>query len=253
MIDALGRPQSVLLLGGTSEIALAILDALPAERLTRVVLAGRDPAALEAAAAARPGVPSEIVVLDALDTERHGNVLDDVHGRGDIDLTVLAVGMLGDQAAAEADPRLAVEVARASFTGPLSLLLHSAGHLRRQGHGDLVVLSSVAAVQARPANFVYGSAKGGLDLAARGVSDTLHGSGARLLLVRPGFVRTRMTAHLPAPPLSTHPERVGAAVAAALRRPRRGGYAVLYVPGPMRLVAAVAGMLPRPVLRRLPF
>jgi decaprenylphospho-beta-D-erythro-pentofuranosid-2-ulose 2-reductase len=252
VIDALGRPQSVLLLGGTSEIALGVVRALPGERLRRLVLAGRDPGALEKAAAALAGegLPdAEIEIFDAAATEGHQQLVAAIFGRGDIDVTVLAVGELGDQHAAEADPGLAVHLARSTYVGPLSLLLLVGSRLRDQGHGVLVVLSSVAARQARRANFVYGSAKAGLDLAALGLADALHGSGARVLVVRPGFVRSRMTAHLRTPPLAVTPDDVGRAVAAGLR----GRETVVYSPAIARPIAAALVVLPRSILRRLPF
>jgi decaprenylphospho-beta-D-erythro-pentofuranosid-2-ulose 2-reductase len=217
-----------------------------------VVLAGRDRPGLEAAAKqlADDGLPdAELVILDAVATDQHAELLDAVFDAGDVDLTVLAVGALGDQQAALADPRHAIELATTGYTGPLSLLLHTGRRLRGQGHGALVVLSSVAGRQARQANFVYGSTKAGLDLAALGLADSLHGTGARVLVVRPGFVRTRMTAHLPTPPLAVGPDQVAQAVLAGLRR----SATVVYSPAPMRAVAAVLAALPRPVLRRLPF
>ena len=252
MIDALGRPQSVLVLGGSSEIALAIVHALPGERLTRLVLAGRDKTALAAAAEQlrAGGLPeAELELFDAADTAGHADLVARIFARGDLDVTLLAVGALGDQQAAEAHPEQAVAVATATYVGPLSLLLHVGGHLREQGHGSLVVLSSVAARQARRANFVYGSAKAGLDLAALGLADALHGSGARVLVVRPGFVRGRMTAHLRTPPLAVTPDDVARTVAGGLR----GRGTVLYSPPVARWVAALLAVLPRAVLRRLPF
>ena len=258
MIDASGRPQSVLVLGGTSDIAWGIMRALPRERLARVVLAGRDVAALSATAdrekalltqAHGEPVTVETVLLDAVDTAGHAAVLDDVFDRGDIDLTILAVGRLGDQPQAQADPTLAVALANDTYVGPLSLMLHVGNRLRHQGHGELVVLSSVASRQARSANYLYGSAKAGLDLAALGLGDSLHGTGAHVLVVRPGFVRTRMTAHLPVPPLAVDADAVGRAVVTGLRQHR----SVTYAPAPARAVAAVLTVLPRAVLRRLPF
>jgi decaprenylphospho-beta-D-erythro-pentofuranosid-2-ulose 2-reductase len=253
VIDALGQPQSLLLLGGTSELALAIARELPADRLRRVVLAGRDAAGLAHAAGTLathlPSAAIETVLLDAGDPARHGPVVDAVFDAGDVDVTVLAIGALGDQAAAEQDPALALALITATYTGPVSLLLHTARRLRRQGHGVLVVLSSVAGRQARRSNYLYGSAKAGLDLAALGVHDTLHGTGARLLVVRPGFVRTRMTAHLAAPPLATTAPEVARAVVRGIRQRRT----VVYAPAAARAVALLLTVLPRPVLRRLPF
>lgn len=253
MIDALGRPQSVLLLGGTSEIGLAVVRALPPERLTRIVLAGRDRTGLERSAkeleAAIAGPPAvELVQLDAVATRTHQAVLDAVFDAGDIDITVLAVGTLPDQAAAETDPILAVAAVEAGFVGPLSLLIHTGHRLRNQGHGTLVVLSSIAGRQARRANWIYGSGKAGLDLAALGLGDALADSGARVLVARPGFVRTRMTAHLPAPPLAVAPEDVACAVVGALR----GRTNVVYSPRVARALASALAVLPRSVLRRLP-
>ena len=258
MIDASGRPQSVLILGGTSDIAWGIMHALPGGRLARVVLAGRDPATLSATAdrekallttASGEPVTVETVLLDAVDTAGHAAVLDDVFDRGDIDLTILAVGRLGDQQQAQTDPHLAVALANDTYVGPLSLMLHVGRRLRHQGHGTLVVLSSVAARQARSANYLYGSAKAGLDLAALGLGDSLHGTGARVLVVRPGFVRTRMTAHLKVPPLAVDADAVGRAVVSGLRQ----GRSVTYAPPAAQLVAAALTVLPRTVLRRLPF
>ena len=109
------------------------------------------------------------------------------------------------------------------------------------------MLSSVAAVRPRKANFVYGAAKAGLDAFARGLADALHGTGIRVLLVRPGFVLGRMTAGMPAAPLSSTPAQVGAAVAAALA----AGRSEIWVPRALGPFAAVMRLLPRPVWRRL--
>lgn len=252
MIDALGSPQSVLVLGGTSEIALATVRALPPARLRRIVLAGRDVPALERQAGdlAAAGLPApEVVAFDALDTASHGKVLDAVFEAGDIDITLLAFGVLGDQEEAERDPEVAVRTAQINYVGGLSAALQAGRRLREQGHGTLVVFSSVAGMQARRANFVYGSTKAGLDALALGLGDALAGSGVHVLVVRPGFVKTRMTAHLRPAPLAVDADQVGRAVAAAIRQHRTA----IYVPTPMRAVAGVLRALPRPVLRRLPF
>jgi decaprenylphospho-beta-D-erythro-pentofuranosid-2-ulose 2-reductase len=252
VIDALAAPQSVLLLGGTSEIGLAVLRRLPRGRLRRVVLAGRDHEATAAvgkrlAAEGFGGI--ELVDLDAADTGPHGRVLDALFDAGDIDVTVLAVGVLGDQQQAEDDPEQAVRTAQVNYVGPVSLALHVGRRLRSQGHGTLVVLSSVAGRQARRSNFVYGSTKAGLDALALGLGDALAGSGAQVVVVRPGFVRTRMTQHLPAAPLATTADAVARRVVDGLRR----GRTVVYAPPAMALLSAALVVLPRRVLRRLPF
>jgi decaprenylphospho-beta-D-erythro-pentofuranosid-2-ulose 2-reductase len=251
VIDALGRPQSVLLLGGTSEIGLACVRALGGGELGRVVLAGRPSARLDAAAQDMKdaGVTDvEVVALDATRTPEHGPALQAVFDAGDVDVVLMAIGDLGDQEAAEADPELAVQTAQATYVGPMSALLHAAFGMRRQGHGVIVVLSSVAAVRARRSNFVYGSAKAGLDSFAQGLGAALAGSGVSVVTVRPGFVRTRMTAGLPAAPFATDAVAVAAAVRDAVRdRPQ-----VVWVPSALRYVMTVLRLLPRPLFRRLP-
>jgi len=134
-----------------------------------------------------------------------------------------------------------------NFTGHVSTLLAVAARMRAQGRGTIVVLSSVAAVRPRKANPVYGSAKAGLDAFARGLADLLHGTGVRVLLVRPGFVTGRMTAGMPPAPLATTPEAVGKATAAALRR----GQATVWVPPALAGLALVLKLVPRPLWRRI--
>ncbi len=251
MIDALGRPQSLLLLGGTSEIGTAIAARLLREAGLRLVLAGRAPEALAEAAGRLsdqlPGVVVETIELDADVPEEHRAALEQVFGTGDIDVVVQAVGVLGDQVAAEDDPSVAVQAARTNYVGAMSLTLHAASLLEAQGHGRMVVLSSVAGLRGRRSNYVYGSSKAGLDVLAQGLGDRLAGTGVELLLVRPGFVRTRMTEHLPEAPLATDPASVAEAVATGLARGRR----VVYVPPLLGPVMLVLRVLPSPVFRRL--
>ncbi len=251
MMDALGEPQSVLVLGGSSEIAMATVKALPRARLRRVVLAGRPSPALDDAAAdlvgaGISGVTTEM--FDAVDTASHADLINRVFDAGDVDIVILAFGVLGDQSEIEADPDAAVTMATTNYTGAVSAGLRVATRLRGQGHGVLVVLSSVAGDRARRSNYVYGSTKAGLDAFAQGLGDALHGSGARVLVVRPGFVRTRMTEGLAEAPMTVDPQDVAAVIVTALRKGRE----TVYAPGPLRFVMAGLKSLPRPVFRRLP-
>jgi decaprenylphospho-beta-D-erythro-pentofuranosid-2-ulose 2-reductase len=250
-MDALGEPQGVLVLGGASEIALATVRALPRARLRRVVLAGRPSAELDAAAAGLGGdgiAGVSVEAFDATQTAGHGDFIGRVFDAGDIDVVILAFGVLGDQSLAESDPDVAVAIATTNYTGAVSAALHVARRLREQGHGTLVVLSSVAGDRARRANFVYGSTKAGLDAFAQGLGDALHGSGATVLVVRPGFVRTRMTTGLKEAPMTIDAADVAAIIVAALRKGRE----TVYAPGALRYVMLGLRSLPRPVFRRLP-
>ncbi|WRZ91056.1 decaprenylphospho-beta-D-erythro-pentofuranosid-2-ulose 2-reductase [Streptomyces sp. NBC_01007] len=250
MKDAFGIPQSLLVLGGTSEIALATARRLITRRTRTVWLAGRPTPALEEAAEQlrRLGADARTVAFDALDPESHEAVLGKVFAEGDIDMVLMAFGVLGDQAVDEKEPALAVRVAQTNYTGAVSSGLVCARALQTQGHGSLVVLSSVAGERARRSNFIYGSSKAGLDAFAQGLGDALYGTGAHVMVVRPGFVRTRMTAHLAEVPLSTTPEAVAAAIELGLRRRSE----TVWVPGALRMVMSALRHTPRAVFRRLP-
>ncbi len=251
MRNALDEPQTIVVLGGTSDIGLAIARALSGPATRHVVLACRDTkAGLEAADALALG-PAEVsvVAFEANDVASHPGFVDDLAERfGDLDVVVLAFGVLGDQATFDADPVAAAAAVTTNYSGAVSVGLAVAARLRAQGHGDLVVLSSVAGERVRRANFVYGSSKAGLDAFAQGLGDSLAGSGARVLVVRPGFVASAMTAGLDPAPMATTPDAVAAAVVKGLRAGRR----TIWVPGALRVVFAVFRHLPGPVWRRMP-
>lgn len=250
MKDALGAVQSILVLGGTSEIGLAVARALVERRARRVVLAAREPARCEEPAAALRDAGAEVALehFDADETDSHEAFVDDVFDRyGDIDLVVVAFGVLGDADRAAADGRAATEIVRTNFLGGVSATIPVARRLQEQGHGTIVVLSSVAGERVRRSNFVYGSSKAGLDGFAQGLGDRLSGSGVEVMVVRPGFVRSKMTAGMDDVPLSTTPTAVADAVVGGLAR----GAHTVWVPRALRLVMVVLRHLPRPLFRRL--
>ncbi|MFG1808908.1 decaprenylphospho-beta-D-erythro-pentofuranosid-2-ulose 2-reductase [Streptomyces sp. NPDC049040] len=249
MKDAFGAPQTLLVLGGTSEIGLATARRLITRRTRRVFLAGRPSDELEAAAESLRAIGAEAhtVAFDALDPGSHEVALGKVFAEGDIDMVLLAFGVLGDQARDEQEPMAAVHVAQVNYTGAVSASLVCAAALQEQGHGSLVVLSSVAGERARRTNFIYGSSKAGLDAFCQGLADAMHGSGVHVMTVRPGFVRTRMTAGRHETPLATTPDAVATAIELGLRR--RSG--TIWVPGTLRVVMSAVRHLPRPLFRRL--
>jgi len=241
-----GRPARILLLGGTSEIGLAILAALDAPGDTEVLLAGRDEQRMTAAAKELP-YTARTLSFDAVALSTHQSLIDEVFAGGPVDLVISAAGVLVSQEALERDPLQAGLLVEINFTGHVTTLLAAAMRMRAQGHGTIVVLSSVAAIRPRKANLVYGAAKAGLDAFARGLADSLHGSGVRVLLVRPGFVTGRMTAGMEPAPLATTPAAVGAAIAAALA----GNAGTVWVPRPLAGLATALRLVPRPLWRRL--
>lgn len=241
--------EVVLLLGGRSEIGLAVARRLAGG--ATVVLAGRRAGELaakreELVAAGASAV--DTVEFDADDLDRHADVLAEVVRRnGRIDRAIVAFGILGEQARAERDAAHAVQIVHTDYLAHVAVLTHLANLLRAQGSGTIVVFSSVAGVRVRRANYVYGSAKAGLDGFASGLADALHGSDVRLVLVRPGFVVGRMTAGMSPAPFSSTPEQVADAAVRAVR----GGRGEVWVPWVLRPLFGALRVLPRAVWRRL--
>jgi decaprenylphospho-beta-D-erythro-pentofuranosid-2-ulose 2-reductase len=251
MRDGLGRLQSVLVLGGASDIALATVRALLADGTERVILAAREPARLasEVDALRRLGASAvELMEFDAGTLGGHEAFVERAFAAGDLDLVLVAFGVLGPGRQQQRDRDEALEVVHVNLVGAVSVILPVAARLERQGHGTLAVLTSVAGERARASNFVYGASKAGLDAFCQGLGDALAGSGVHMMVVRPGFVKTKMTAGRPAQPLATTPEAVAAATVDGLR----AGAHTVWVPAAMRWAMQGIRLLPRPVFRRLP-
>jgi decaprenylphospho-beta-D-erythro-pentofuranosid-2-ulose 2-reductase len=251
MKDALGTVQSVLVLGGGSDLALETCRRLAPHART-IVLAVRKPEALDAAVAelrAAGAQQVEAVAFDATQYESHESFVDGTFDRfGDFDVVLLAFGVLGDQAQAERDGRAAREIVESNFVGAVSVGVPVARRLKQQGHGTIIVLSSVAGERARKSNFVYGSSKAGFDAFFQGLSHSLAGTGVHVMIVRPGYVHTKMTADLKAQPFATTPDKVADAIVDGLRHGRE----IVWVPGVMRWVMSAVRHTPRVVFRRLP-
>ena len=254
MKDAFGRPQSALVLGGTSDIAQAILAALVPGGCRDVVLAGRDPDRLAVAAeSVRSAGADQVatVTVDAADLMGAGAAADSCLGAfsgRDIDLVIVAVGVLGDQSADEHSAAAVIDRIGVNFTWPAAVLAAVTDRLVEQGHGRIVVLSSVAGVRVRRANYVYGSGKAGLDAYAVGLAEAMRGTGVTVQVVRPGFVHSKMTEGRPAAPFSVAPKDVADAVVSGLGSTRT----VIWVPSVLRVVFALFVNLPQAVGRRLP-
>ncbi|MEZ5381455.1 MAG: SDR family NAD(P)-dependent oxidoreductase [Microthrixaceae bacterium] len=253
MEDAHAEPRTALIFGGTSEIALAIARRLIGGRLREVVLAVRDPdgeAAVEAQAALeREGARSvRRVAFDAAEPGTHADVVQQaVDALGDLDLVIVAHGQLGDHEALVADPVGAARLVTVNFAGAVSATLAAAARMRSQGHGRLLIISSVAAVRPRATNYLYGSTKAGLDAFGRGLSDELEGSGVSVSVLRPGFVRTRMTEGMEEQPFTADPDEVAEAAATGMLRGRR----VIWAPAPLQGVFGVLSVMPGPLWRRI--
>jgi decaprenylphospho-beta-D-erythro-pentofuranosid-2-ulose 2-reductase len=243
--------RRVLLLGGTSEIGLAIVHELQSRSPRDVMLMARDSDATgrAAAALADAGCPRVLTAgLDALDLDSHEHAVERAYADlGGTDIAILAVGVLGDRGGLPADIRRATAVLELNVVAAGSLLMHAAERMRQGGGGTIVVLSSVAAERPRKANVVYGASKAGLDSLAQGLADALHGEGVRVIVVRPGFVHTKMTAGLEPAPLASTPQAVARVVAGAID----GGSDTVWAPAALRWVMLVLRLLPRRLFRRI--
>ncbi|HYY01946.1 MAG TPA: SDR family NAD(P)-dependent oxidoreductase [Mycobacterium sp.] len=242
--------QTVLILGGRSEIGTELAVRLAPG--ASVVLAARNAGRLGEQAAAILAAGAATVCtheFDADDVESHGPLVASIIAEhGPIDTAVLTFGILGDQGRAEVDAAHAVAVVHTDYVAQVSLLTHLAAAMRQAGRGTLVVFSSIAGARVRRANYVYGSAKAGLDGFASGLADALHGTGVRVLIVRPGFVIGRMTEGMTPAPLSSTPSQVAAATARALAKGRR----TVWIPWALGPAAAVMRLLPQFIWRRMP-
>ncbi|WP_432494142.1 decaprenylphospho-beta-D-erythro-pentofuranosid-2-ulose 2-reductase [Kineococcus auxinigenes] len=250
MIDALGNPRSVLLLGGTSDIGLAVVERLSPQRPLEVTLAARPGERRDAAVDRLHGRGHVVRTVDfeATDTASHERVVAEAFAAGDVDVTVLAFGVLGDNEESWQDADAAELVATVNYTAPVRLGVLLSQRLRAQGHGVLVALSSVAGERARRSNFVYGSSKAGFDAFFTGLREALRPAGVRVVVVRPGFVTTKMTEGLKAAPLSVSAEQVAEVAVDAVRT----GKETVWAPEPMRWVMSALRHVPAPVFRRLP-
>lgn len=248
MRDAVGNFNSVLVLGGGSEIANETVELLLTRRCKSVLLAVRSPAKVAPLLDhyRSQGVTADAIEFDASDTASHAQVIADAFSRsGDIDIVISAFGVLGNQSDFDDDPAAAADSVLVNFGGQVSALTATAAEMKRQGHGTIVVLSSVAGERVRKDNAVYGATKAGLDGFAQALSDRLVGTGVNVLIVRPGFVHSRMTEGLEPAPFATTPEKVAADIVAGLDR----GATVIWSPGILRGLFTVMRHLPRPVWR----
>ena len=195
----------------------------------------------------RCGVEVAILPLDILVTDQFGAFVSDLAPLPDT--VVCVIGELGDQSQAQSDLEHASVVMRTNFEGPALLLGLFAERFAARGYGTIVGVSSVAGDRGRGSNYVYGAAKAGFTAFLSGLRNRHFSARVRVVTVKPGFVRTRMTAHMKlAPLLTATPEEVARAIYNAAEKSDRD---VLYVRPVWRLIMAVIRLIPERVFKRL--
>ncbi|AIG63420.1 short-chain dehydrogenase [Corynebacterium atypicum] len=252
MLNAVGQAQNILLLGGTSEIGLATVTEFLSRGPARVVLAARkDSPRIEGAVdklKAAGATDVEVLDFDARAPETHPEVIDKAFADGDIDVAIVAFGTLGDQEELWQNQEAAVASAQTNYTGPVSVGVLLGQRMRTQGHGTIVAISSVAGVRVRRSNFVYGASKAGMDGFFTQLGVALKDSGVNVLVVRPGQVRTKMTAGSAEAPLTVNPQDVAKATVDAVLK----GKDIIFCHPAFELVTDVFKFIPRKIFNRLP-
>jgi decaprenylphospho-beta-D-erythro-pentofuranosid-2-ulose 2-reductase len=258
VLDAVGNPQAILLLGGTSEIGLAICERYLQNAHARIVLADlpdhprKDDAVAQMKAAGAKSV--EWIDFDGIDTASHPKVIDAAFAGGDVDVAIVAFGLLGNAEELWQNQAKAVQIAQINYTAAVSVGVLLGEKLRDQGFGQIIAMSSVAGERIRRSNFVYGSTKAGLDGFYLGLGEALRPSGVRVLVIRPGQVRTTTTLEhwkstgAKEAPFTVDKEFVAnLAVTSAAK-----GKELVWAPGPVRYLMTVLRHIPRPIFRKLP-
>jgi decaprenylphospho-beta-D-erythro-pentofuranosid-2-ulose 2-reductase len=252
VLDAVGNPQAILLLGGTSEIGLAICERYLQNAHARIILAampddpGRDDAVAQMKAAGARSV--ELIDFEATEPDGHPKMIDQAFANGDVDVAIVAFGLLGDAEELWQNQRKAVLIAEINYTAAVSVGVLLAEKMRAQGFGQIIAMSTVAGERVRRSNFVYGSTKAGLDGFYLGLSEALREYGVHVLVIRPGQVRTRMSAHIKEAPLTVDKEYVANLAVTASAR----GKELVWAPAAFRYVMMVLRHIPRSIFRKLP-
>ncbi|ORM34747.1 decaprenylphospho-beta-D-erythro-pentofuranosid-2-ulose 2-reductase [Williamsia sp. 1135] len=252
MINAVGVPKSILVLGGSSEIGLAITSEYLKKGPMRVVLATvpGDPAGDAAVESIKAAGASTVerIDFDALAPDTHPAVIAQAFAGGDIDVAIVAFGVQGVDEEVWQDQRKAVFTANINYTAAVSVGVLLGEKMREQGHGQIIAMSSVAGERVRRSNFVYGSSKAGLDGFYLGLGEALREYNIRVLVIRPGMVRTRLSAHVKEAPLTVNKEDVAKLAVASADKGRE----LVWAPGPFRFVMIILRHIPRPIFRKLP-
>lgn len=241
---------SVLILGATSAVARASA-ALLARQGYALILAGRDTDELRRLAAdlrIREDARVDWEHFDAADQESHPRFFARVLGRTSrLSGVLLAFGSMGDHDLAVKEFAEAERIIRANFTAAVSILTLCANHLLESGGGFLIALTSVAGERGRQSNYLYGAAKGGLDLFLQGLRNRCFAGKVRVITIRPGFIDTAMTYGLPGLFLVASPEYAARKIVAALGRPGD----IRYVPWFWRPIMLMIRLIPEVLFKRL--
>jgi decaprenylphospho-beta-D-erythro-pentofuranosid-2-ulose 2-reductase len=243
-------PRKIAVFGATSAIAQAWMRLLAPGGVSFFIVA-RNTTHLKAVAQDLVTRGADSVYMETSDldqTAAHPAMLERaVTSLGGLDCALIAHGTLGDQPASEADYATAAASFQTNFLSAVSLVTWLANYFAAQYRGTIAVISSVAGDRGRKSNYVYGSAKAGLNAFLDGVRNRVDREGVQVLTIRPGFVATPMTAHLPQGPLFVTPDQVARDILKAIESRRD----VLYTPWFWRWIMALIRVIPEWKFKRM--
>lgn len=241
MVNSVSIPNKVLILGGYSDIAVAICKELSALGCKKYIFAGRHENDF-----AINDVDVEFIYYDSLEYNTHKELIDLLFKDGEIDMVIYAVGIFMNTF----NSVDAVNIGSTNYIGGMNSLLMICEKFKEQGYGRVVVMSSVAAIIPRKKNFIYGSSKAALDFFVRGLSLFYNDSGILFTIIRPGFVLTKMTDFIKkAPPLSSTPQEVAKNFIDKLTQEKKMN--IIYVPSIMKFVVFILRLIPNYVMSKI--
>ncbi|MEM6347366.1 MAG: SDR family oxidoreductase [Bacteroidota bacterium] len=240
--------EKVLILGATSDIARAIAHQ-HAQAGSTLLLAGRNTAELEKDAQdirLRYQAKVEVAAFDAQAYASHAAFWQALSPQPD--WVYLVFGYMGEQERVQQDWTEAEQTLAVNFVGAVSILERVAQSFEERGSGTIVGVSSVAGERGRASNYLYGSAKAGLTAYLSGLRNRLAKQGVHVLTVKPGFVRTAMTAGMDLPPVITaEPEKVAKDIIKAARRKKN----VIYTLWMWRYIMLIIRNIPEGIFKKL--
>ena len=230
MLNGFKSPGRIALIGSESDIGRSIISQLPATNSPEIIHVGR----------------SGEFALDVTDKDAREKIVEKLFATGDLDLAIIAVGLLGtDTAMNEADNLVAaMEV---NYVGTVHILKLISDRMKSQAHGTILVISSFAQNRPRDDNFGYGSTKAGLDFYARGLAAKLKGTGVTIKILRPGFVTSKMTVGMAVPPMTISTDECGRYGVAAIKS--KG--LVTWAPSQLKYIALIFKVLPLSIFRKI--
>jgi decaprenylphospho-beta-D-erythro-pentofuranosid-2-ulose 2-reductase len=253
MKSATGSFGTIVLFGGTSELGLSTVEHLLSPSVRHIVLVSRDIDAAQTIEAkflsTAPDAEISHVRFDGADSAMMQNIVDEIVSIvGDIDVAIIAHALLGQNIDGYQNPNDVKHLLDVNVTATMALMYALAARIKAQKHGTICLYSSVAGVRVRKANAPYGASKAAIDAFALALGNDLRDSGVSVVVVRPGFVLTKMTTGMKVAPFATTPDVVGEKAAEGVRK--QG--VVVWVPGILRIIFGVFRVLPEWLWRRLP-